>query len=83
KDSKPQWPVEQLEAWGYAPLQHLDPGQPSSLQSLDGANGTEYWFTFQNFYVITTYNRSPLYALAVHQLAQAIAEGAGVTESTQ
>lgn len=83
KDSKPQWPLEQLEAWGYAPLQHLNPGQPSSLQSLDGANGMEYWFTFQNFYVITTYNRSPLYALAVHQLAQAIAEGAGVTESTQ
>jgi len=76
KDSKPQWPLEQLEAWGYAPLQSLNPGQPTSLQSLQGADGMEYWFTFQNFYVITTYNRSPLYALAVHQLAQAIAQGA-------
>jgi len=81
KDSKPQWPLEQLEAWGYAPLQGFSPGEPTSLQSLDGENGKEYWFTFQNFYVITTYNRSPLYALAVHQLAQAIAEGAGVTEA--
>jgi membrane-bound lytic murein transglycosylase B len=81
KDSKPQWPLEQMEAWGYAPLQSLSPGEPTSLQSLDGENGKEYWFTFQNFYVITTYNRSPLYALAVHQLAQAIAEGAGVTEA--
>ncbi|KRF01893.1 lytic murein transglycosylase [Frateuria sp. Soil773] len=76
KDSKPQWPLEQLEAWGYAPLQPFDPGQPSSLQTLDGPNGPEYWFTFQNFYVITRYNRSPLYAMAVEQLAQAIAQGA-------
>jgi membrane-bound lytic murein transglycosylase B len=83
KDSSPQWPVEQLEAWGYAPVQALNPGQPSSLQSLEGANGMEYWFTFQNFYVITKYNRSPLYALAVTQLAQAIAEGAGVTDTAQ
>jgi len=75
KDATPQWPLEQLEAWGYAPLRKFNPGIPTSLQTLQGENGTEYWFTFQNFYVITRYNRSPLYALAVHQLAQAIAAG--------
>ncbi|MFC3652301.1 lytic murein transglycosylase B [Dyella humi] len=75
KDATPQWTVEQLEAWGYAPLQHLDPGAPSSLQTLQGANGPEYWFTFQNFRVITTYNRSVMYAMAVNQLAQAIVDG--------
>jgi membrane-bound lytic murein transglycosylase B len=75
KDAKPQWPLEQLEAWGYAPLTTLNPGEPSSLQTLQGAQGPEYWFTFQNFYVITSYNRSPLYAMAVYQLAQAIAAG--------
>jgi membrane-bound lytic murein transglycosylase B len=74
-DAQPRWPLEQLEAWGYAPVEHLDPGRLTSLQALQGGNGPEYWFTFQNFYVITRYNRSPLYALAVHQLAQGIAAG--------
>jgi membrane-bound lytic murein transglycosylase B len=79
-DTKPHWPLEQLEAWGYAPLVPANPGELTSLQTLDGANGPEYWFTFQNFYVITTYNRSPLYAMAVHQLAQAIAAGVQVAD---
>jgi membrane-bound lytic murein transglycosylase B len=74
-DTKPRWPLEQLEAWGYAPVERLDPGRMTGLQALEGGNGREYWFTFQNFYVITRYNRSPLYALAVHQLAQGIAAG--------
>jgi membrane-bound lytic murein transglycosylase B len=81
KDATPQWTVEQLEAWGYGPLQHLDPGALSSVQTYQGANGPEYWFTFQNFYVITRYNRSAMYALAVHQLAQAIAAGANSPET--
>lgn len=81
-DAKPQWPLEQLEAWGYAPLQALNPGQPSSLQTLQGASGPEYWFTFQNFYVITRYNRSPLYAMAVYQLAQAIDDGVRRADAT-
>ncbi|MBM7132300.1 lytic murein transglycosylase B [Dyella mobilis] len=81
KDSTPQWTIEQLEAWGYAPVQHLDPGASSSLQTLQGLNGPEHWFTFQNFYVITRYNRSPMYAMAVNQLAQAIAQGVSGQES--
>ena len=80
KDAKPQWPLEQLEAWGYAPLRSLSPAEPTSLQTLEGPHGPEYWFTFQNFYVITRYNRSPLYAMAVDQLAQAIATGVGQAE---
>ncbi len=83
KDAKPQWPLEQLEAWGYAPLQPLSPAQPASLQKLDGVNGPEYWFTFQNFYVITRYNRSPLYAMAVNQLAGEIAAGVGRVDASR
>lgn len=37
------------------------------------ASGTSYRVGFRNFYVITRYNRSPMYAMAVNDLAQAIA----------
>jgi membrane-bound lytic murein transglycosylase B len=74
-NSEPVYPLEQLVSWGYAPLEHADPARPATLVKLEGERGTEYWITFQNFYVITRYNRSPLYAMAVNQLAQAIAAG--------
>lgn len=44
----------------------------AELVIMDGSDGKEYWVALNNFYVITRYNRSRLYALAVHQLAQEI-----------
>ena len=43
---------------------------PATLLRLEGVAGDEYWVVFHNFYVISRYNRSPLYSLAVHQLAE-------------
>lgn len=42
------------------------------LLRLSTDSGDEYWLGHQNFYVITRYNHSTHYAMAVHQLAQAI-----------
>lgn len=43
------------------------------LIKLEGDAGDEYWLGGENFYVVTTYNRSPMYALAVLQLSEAVA----------
>ncbi|WP_299004981.1 lytic murein transglycosylase B [uncultured Shewanella sp.] len=44
--------------------------KPALLIELDRADKNEYWLGFNNFYVITRYNRSPLYAMAVYQFSQ-------------
>lgn len=73
--SKTLYTVGQLEARGYAPVSKIQADTPATLLKLDAADGDRYWLTFNNFYVITRYNRSPLYAMAVTQLAEAIAAG--------
>jgi membrane-bound lytic murein transglycosylase B len=45
---------------------------PVTLVELETAGGMEHWVGLPNFRVITRYNRSPLYAMAVTQLAEAI-----------
>jgi len=43
-----------------------------SLLKYQANTGSEYWIAHHNFYVITRYNHSNLYAMAVHQLSQKI-----------
>ncbi len=76
---KPQYPVAQLRDWGYDPGPEFADDQLATVIELTGSRGPEYWIGFDNFYVITRYNRSPLYAMAVHQLAEALAAGSGKT----
>lgn len=63
--------VAELEALGVA-VEGLAPEQRAALFRMEGAEGDEYWLGLNNFHVITRYNRSRLYALAVHQLGQSI-----------
>ena len=44
----------------------------ATLIKMDGKSGPEYWLGTNDFYVITRYNHSRMYALAVFQLAEAI-----------
>lgn len=51
----------------------LPESAPAVLIRLDGAEGPEFRVGFTNFYAITRYNRSQLYASAVNDLAEALA----------
>lgn len=52
----------------------VDDDALATLIYLQGEQGPEYWVGLYNFYVITRYNHSKLYAMAVFQLAQEIAK---------
>jgi membrane-bound lytic murein transglycosylase B len=69
---EPIIPEAELRAAGV----QTDPSQPGegfvSLFDLDGENGLMHMVGYHNFYVITRYNRSPMYALAVYQLSKEI-----------
>ncbi|HET9048775.1 MAG TPA: lytic murein transglycosylase B [Chiayiivirga sp.] len=65
--------LAELEHKGYRPAHALGHDVPATLLRLEGNSGPEYWITFNNFHVISRYNRSPLYSMAVFQLAQSIA----------
>jgi membrane-bound lytic murein transglycosylase B len=71
---KPQETVTSLSHQGVMFSTELPGDAVSQLLTLEGEDGAEYWVGFHNFFVITKYNRSVMYALAVHQLGQAIAE---------
>ncbi len=67
---KPSIPLKSLEKAGIYP-KRKGTGEYSLLK-LEANSGAEYWVTHHNFYVITRYNHSNLYAMAVHQLSQKI-----------
>jgi len=68
----PKSSVAQLRSQGVTPREPVSDAQAAMLLEFAGQTGPEYWLGFDNFYAITRYNRSQLYALAVYQLSQAI-----------
>jgi membrane-bound lytic murein transglycosylase B len=77
KDLKPAFNREQLAMAGFS-LAELPAGNDKlSVIGLTQPEGEEYWLGRQNFYAITRYNHSRMYAMAVYQLAEEIRQQFG------
>ena len=68
--------VESLNAQGVEVLGNPGGTTPAVLLLAEQQDGPAYRVGFKNFYVITRYNHSARYAMAVHDLADAIAQRA-------
>jgi membrane-bound lytic murein transglycosylase B len=69
---RPVHSAAQIEEKGVTPHRPLRDGENAALMLFLGDGGPEYWLGLDNFYVITRYNRSQNYAMAVWQLSQEI-----------
>lgn len=77
---KPSLTVNDYRQAGLSPKADVAGDAKARAIRLAGADGPELWLTYQNFYVITRYNHSHLYAMAVFQLADALNERASQSE---
>jgi len=75
KGLKPHTSVTKMRQYGIEPLNSLPNQRLGTLMELENRKGNEYWLGLNNFYVITRYNHSALYAMAVYQLSGEIATG--------
>lgn len=64
--------VESLKSKGVNFESLLPSDAPAELIAVDEADGTHWRVGYNNFYVITRYNHSALYAMAVFELASAV-----------
>jgi membrane-bound lytic murein transglycosylase B len=67
---KPQLKVGELKRRGVLPTAPVDEESKAALITAESETGPSYWLGLHNFYVITRYNRSVNYALAVDELAR-------------
>ena len=74
---EPTLSVAELRELGWRSELSLDDGLSVTAIRFDGEAGEEYWLGLPNFYVITRYNRSAMYAMAVHQLGEALVQARG------
>lgn len=69
---KPALSLHQLAGYGIFPARRADPARRAALVSLEGEAGPFYRLGYNNFYVITRYNLSKRYAMAVVELGELI-----------
>ncbi len=77
KGIKPHTAIGQFRENGVSISAQLPAAQKGSLIVLEDRSQPEYWVGLNNFYVITRYNHSPLYAMAVYQLSEEIRRQSG------
>jgi len=82
---KPTLRRKEIEQKGFSPVEPSSSDELFAVYKLEGEYGAEFWAGAKNFYVITRYNQSNMYALAAYQLGQAIKErykGSSATAAT-
>jgi membrane-bound lytic murein transglycosylase B len=72
EDITPRTPIAEFRKLGIQPAAPLSDVALAALLPLETESGTQYWLGLKNFYVITRYNRSTNYAMAVYEIAQGI-----------
>ncbi len=72
KELKPETKWSKLQPLLLKSTQALDGNELVKLLKYEQEKGNDLWVGLHNFYVITRYNHSPLYAMAVFQLSEAI-----------
>lgn len=72
KKLKPEHTIADLKQNGLLADINFNDQEKATAMLLQGKNGPEYWIGLHNFYVITRYNHSHLYAMAVFQLSEAL-----------
>ncbi len=72
KSLKPKLSLAELAAKGYHSVEPFDSSEKATVMQLQAEKGEEFWLGLKNFYVITRYNHSHLYAMAVYQLSREI-----------
>ncbi|GHU19009.1 murein transglycosylase [Betaproteobacteria bacterium] len=79
---KPSLPLREMREWGVLPLvadaenfaSNFADTPVALIDLVSTDQPTEYWIGFDNFYVITRYNRSSFYAMSVFLLALSLRE---------
>lgn len=67
-------PAMLAEAGVEAATPNVPAGEAALIDLITPDAETEYWLGYRNFYVISRYNRSSFYAMAVYQLSRALRE---------
>jgi membrane-bound lytic murein transglycosylase B len=73
---KPRFTISEFSAAGVTASEELPSDAMATAMKFELEDGFEYWLGLHNFYVITRYNHSAMYAMCVYQLSQRLAAAA-------